>query len=140
MAQQSHHSPDDLDAHPLVREHFGHRLREQHADAWREGHSRLYEHLRDIAEPQPDTIEEMALLFAAVAHGCHSGRHQEALTEVYYARIQRDGRTNFCVNQLGAIGSDLSSLAAFFDPPWSRPAGSLTDADKGFALNAAGFA
>ena len=139
VAQQSGHSPENLDAHPLVREHFGQQLREQNPDAWREGHSRLYEHLRDTAKPLPDTIEEMAPLFAAVAHGCQAGRHQEAFDEVYYQRIQRDGETNFCVKQLGAIGSDLSSLAAFFDPPWSRPAASLTDAAKGFALSAAGF-
>ena len=67
--------PAGLDAHPLVREHFGQRLREQHPDAWREGHSRLYEHLRDTAEDLPETIEDMAPLYAAVAHGCRAGRY-----------------------------------------------------------------
>jgi hypothetical protein len=63
-----------LDAHPLVREHFGERLRQECSDAWREGHRRLYEHLKRKAKPFPETVEEMAPLYAAVAHGCMAGR------------------------------------------------------------------
>ena len=33
-----------IDAHPLVREHFGERLRAEKPEAWRAGHGRLYEH------------------------------------------------------------------------------------------------
>ena len=135
MAQQSHHN---LDAHPLVREHFGQRLREQHPDAWREGHSRLYEHLRDTAEELPDTIEEMAPLFAAVAHGCQAGRHQEVFDEVFIPRIRRSGEA-FSWSQLGAFGSDLAALFGFFDLPWSRPVDGLSAHDKSFVLNEAGF-
>ena len=79
-----------LDAHPLVREHFGEELREKHPEAWRAGHARLYEHFKALPEKhQPDTLEEMAPLFQAVFHGCQAGRHQEALDEVYWARISR---------------------------------------------------
>ena len=72
LANADPRNPDGLDAHPLVREYFGDRLREDQPEAWREGHSRLYEHLRDTTKELPDTIEEMAPLFAAVAHGCHA--------------------------------------------------------------------
>jgi tetratricopeptide (TPR) repeat protein len=138
IAPQSRHRPDMLDAHPLVREHFGQQLRQEHPDAWREGHSRLYEHLKATAKEYPDTIEEMAPLYAAVAHGCQAGRHQEALDEVYWRRISR--RTeHFSAHKLGAIGADLVALSGFFDPPWHRPSTGLTEAAKAFVLNAAAY-
>ena len=88
VAPASSHAPDEVDAHPLVREHFGAELREKHPEAWRAGHERLYEHFKALPEKhQPDTLEEMAPLFQAVFHGCQAGRHQEALNEVYWARI-----------------------------------------------------
>ena len=131
--------PDTLDAHPLVREHFGQQLRERHAQAWREGNNRLYEHYKQAAPDLPDTLDEMAPLFAAVAHGCAAGRHHEALIEVYYPRIQRDGNTNFCFNQLGAIGADTAAVSNFFAELWSRPVDELGPSDKGVVLGWAGF-
>ena len=138
IAPESKHNPDVLDAHPLVREHFGEQLRVTCRDAWREGNNRLYEHLKDIAENLPDTIEDMAPLYAAVAHGCQAGRHQKAMYEVYWRRIRRRQEA-FSVKKLGAFGADLSALSGFFDPPWSQPVAGLTEADKGFALGEAGF-
>ena len=38
--------PEALDAHPLVREWFGDRLRQTNEAAWKAAHSRLYDHLR----------------------------------------------------------------------------------------------
>ena len=38
--------PEALDAHPLVREWFGERLRQANEAAWKAAHSRLYDHLR----------------------------------------------------------------------------------------------
>ncbi len=138
LAQPDPNDPDTLDAHPLVREHFGQQLREQHPDAWREGNNRLYEHYKQAAPELPDTLEEMAPLFAAVAHGCAAGRHQEALDDVYAWRIQR-GDVFFSTNKLGATGTELAALSGFFDPPWRRPVIALTDADKGYVLTEAGF-
>ncbi len=138
VAPASHHAPDDLDAHPLVREHFGEELRHHHPEAWRAGHSRLYEHLRDTTEYQPDTLTAMAPLFAAVAHGCAAGRHQEGLDEVYWRRICQ-GDEFYCIKKLGAFGADLAAMSGFFDPPWCTPVPGLTEADKHFVLSAAGF-
>ena len=79
LAEASHHAPDELDAHPLVREHFGARLRAERPEAWQAGHERLYEHLKDLPkEHRPDSLAEMAPLFQAVHHGCQAGRRQEA--------------------------------------------------------------
>jgi tetratricopeptide (TPR) repeat protein len=138
IAPQSRHQPEALDAHPLVREHFGQQLRGEHPEAWREGHNRLYEHLKAAAKEYPDTLEEMAPLYAAVAHGCQAGRHQEALDEVYWRRILRGGEA-FSTHKLGALGAELAALSGFFDQPWRQPVAGLTEPDKGWVLSEAGF-
>ena len=42
--------PEALDAHPLVREWFGARLKATNEAAWKDAHSRLYDHLRDTTQ------------------------------------------------------------------------------------------
>ena len=128
-----------LDAHPLVREHFGEQVRQESPEAWREGHRRLYEHLQKTVKLLPDTIEEMGPLYAAVVHGCLASKHQEALQEVFRNRIYR-GQDKFNWSKLGAFGSEAAVLAAFFDPPWERLAPGLSEPNQAFVLNAAGFA
>jgi hypothetical protein len=63
-----------LDAHPLLREYFGQRLRTTQPEAWRAAHRRLYEHLcattKEGGEP---TVEDLQPLYQAVAHGCQAG-------------------------------------------------------------------
>jgi len=137
LAEEDPNRPDDLDCHPLIREHFGEKLK-ANEKAWKEAHSRLYEWYKSTAKEYPDTIEEMAPLYSAVSHGCHAGRYQEALDKVYYQRIQR-GQEAFNAKMLGAMGSELSMLSGFFDPPWSRIADGLSEPAKAFVLNAAGF-
>jgi tetratricopeptide (TPR) repeat protein len=128
-----------LDAHPLVREHFGEQLRRERPEAWREGHRRLYEHLKGKGKELPDTIEEMAPLYAAVVHGCLAGKTQEAFREVWWKRIQR-GRRRYDTVMLGAFGSEAAVLSAFFDPPWERLAPGLTETDGTIVFFEAGFA
>lgn len=129
---------EELDAHALVREHFGQQLRERLPDAWQAAHNRLYEHLTRTAKEFPGTVEEMAPLFAAIAHGCAAGRHQEALDDVYLQRIQR-GEEFFNTKKLGALGAELAALAGFFAAPWHEPQAGLTEAYQAFVLNEAGF-
>jgi MinD-like ATPase involved in chromosome partitioning or flagellar assembly len=137
IAPTSYHKLDEIDTHPLVREHFGEELRRTHPKAWQAGHERLYEHFRALPEKyQPDTLEEMAPLFQAVFHGCQAGRHQEVLSEVYWTRICRHEQF-YVTRKLGAPGADLAALAAFFDPPWERPISSITQADQAFVLSQA---
>jgi tetratricopeptide (TPR) repeat protein len=138
ISPQSRHQPDLLDAHPLVREHFSEQLKEACPEAWQEGNNRLYEHLKQIAEEYPGTIEEMIPLYAAVAHGCQAGRYQDAMDEVYLHRIQRGGEY-FDLMKLGAFGADLVALSGFFDSPWDKPVADLTDEYKGLVLEIAGF-
>ena len=87
IAQEDPHQPDALDCHPLLREHFGEKLKANNPNAWGEAHSRLYEYYKSSTKEFPDTIEEMTPLLAAVLHGCQAGKHQEAFDEVYWRRI-----------------------------------------------------
>ncbi|MBF0380410.1 MAG: toll/interleukin-1 receptor domain-containing protein [Magnetococcales bacterium] len=128
-----------LDCHPLIREHFGEILQKQQPKAWQEAHNRLYEYYKNLAPHQPDTLEEMEPLFAAVAHCCRAGRHEEALDEVYYSRIARDGKTDYCGSILGAYGSDLGALANFFKKPWQEIDGEISDDWKAFLFSSAAF-
>jgi tetratricopeptide (TPR) repeat protein len=57
---------------------------------------------------------------------------------VYWERIKR-GNEHFSTKKLGAFSADLAAMSGFFNPPWRRPVDGLTDADKGFVLNDAGF-
>jgi len=128
------HQPGTLDCHPLVCEHFGEKLKAAAPTAWRKAHRRLYRYYRSAAKYLPDTIQEMAPLLAAVAHGCQAGRHQEALEHLYWSRIAR-GDEHFITSKLGAHGANLAALACFFDPPWEKPVAGLSEPDKGFVLN-----
>jgi tetratricopeptide (TPR) repeat protein len=138
LAAPSPNQPDTLDTHPLVREHFGHQLKRDNPDAWREGNNRLYEHLTRTTKELPDTIEEMAPLFAAIVHGCEAGRHQEALDEVFFRRIRR-GSDAFSMKNLGAFGADLTALRNFFAFPWQQPIPRLTESDKAYVMSEAAF-
>jgi tetratricopeptide (TPR) repeat protein len=129
---------EDLDAHPLVRVYFQEELEEDQPEVWQAGNLRLYEHLQGEAPDQPATLEAMEPLYASVVHGCRAGRQQEALIEVYLRRIQR-GEEFYSTKKLGAIGSELTALAGFFDRLWDRPSVRLTAADQAFVLNEAGF-
>jgi tetratricopeptide (TPR) repeat protein len=133
-----------LDAHPLVREWFGDRLRKTNEAAWKAAHSRLYDHLRDTThEGKTPTLPSLAPLYQAIAHGCRAGRYQEALEEILKNRIFRrgpNGQIEFYASQrLGALGSNLAAISWFFDRPYEKPAALLTPPERAFVLGEAGF-
>ena len=104
-----------LDTHPLVREYFSGQLRAKNPQAWRDGHRRLYEHLKERTPYRPEGIDGLQPLYHAVAHGCRAGLYQEACDTVYLRRILR-GAEHYSW-QLGAFGSELGALACFFEKP-----------------------
>lgn len=138
LVPESRHRPDSLDARPLVREHFGAQIKGGYPEAWCEGNSRLYEYYKASAKEYPDTLQEMAPLFAVVRHGCQAGRYQETIAEVYYLRIHREEK-NFHVMTLGALGADLVILSGIFDLPWRKLVDGLSEDWQGFILIEAGF-
>ena len=134
-----HDGGGDLDCHPLIREYFGGQLQTQQPQAWQQAHERLYEYYKTLPEKElPDTLEEMQPLFSAVAHGCAAGLHQQALDEVYWPRIKREGE-HYLTKKLGAFSDDLATVAYFFTTPWHIPAAGLSEPAKAVLLNFAGF-
>ncbi|MEO1084646.1 MAG: toll/interleukin-1 receptor domain-containing protein, partial [Acidobacteriota bacterium] len=130
---------ESLDAHPLVREHFARRLKYGHPKAWKAAHSRLFDHLKNIAEYRPDTLQGLQPLYQAVLHGCRAGRQPEARAEVYSDRILRGTRNDgfYSIRKLGAISTDLAAIACFFEEPWRRVSPSLREIDQAWMLNEA---
>ena len=130
-----------LDAHPLIREYFAKRLREQQPEAFRDAHSRLFDHLCATTEHRPDGLDGLQPLYQAVVHGCLAERQPEACDKVYHDRILRGGGTygSYSWRKLGAIGADLGAVAAFFDQPWSRLSPNLGAADQTWLLGQSAF-
>jgi hypothetical protein len=99
----------ELDAHPLVGEHFGAGLEPEDPHAWRAAHRLLFDWFRALpGQEQPDTLEGLEPLYRAVGHGCKAGLFNTALN-VYRDRIQR-GAQGYSLFQLGAWSSSW--------PPW----------------------
>jgi serine/threonine protein kinase/tetratricopeptide (TPR) repeat protein len=107
-------NPGHIDAHPLIREHFGEQLLSQRIEAWKEGNRRLYQYYRTHAPQLPESFRAMEPLFQAVVRGCNAGLFREALREIYIPRIQR-GNACYAAHVLGARGALLATLAHFFD-------------------------
>lgn len=129
-------APDDLDCHPIVREHFGELFERKHPEAWRAAHSRLFEfYSARPLEWQPETLDDLSPLYAAIPHGCRANRHLEAGL-VYLHRMLR-GSVYSC-NDLGAISSDLGLMTFFFDRPWERPASVLNPYQRALVLHWSG--
>ena len=145
LSPQDRSAPDALDAHPLVREWFGERLRAKNENAWRAAHGRVYEYLRDATkEGDNPSLEQLAPLYQAIAHGCRAGRYTEVLKKIYQDRIcrrQSDGNlAYYALFMLGATGSDLAAISWFFGIPYEAPVSALADAERAWVLGAAAFA
>ncbi len=139
LAKESEHHSGTLDAHPLVREHFGEELEATNSEAFKEGHRRLYEYLQSVPGTfQPDTLDEMAPLYAAVHHGCKAGLHQEVMDEVFQPRIRRKNE-DYSAKKLGACAADLKALAEFFTEPWTQVSSGLTEPYNTVVLNWTGY-
>ena len=137
-AQVFHQNENELDAHPLVREHFRRWLQQTEPDAWRAGNARLYDYLTHTAKDLPDTAAEMEPLYAAIAHGCAAGRMQQAFDEVFLQRIRR-GDEQFSIFKLGTFSAELAALRGFFVLPWHQLFTELHEASQVRLLNEAGI-
>lgn len=133
-------SSEALDSHPLVREYFARRARDEAPEAWRAGHQRLYEHLIGSVPYWPEGLEGLQLLYRAIVHGCEAGQHLEACANVYRDRIQRNGYgEGYSITVLGAASADLSAVTCFFEIPWTRVHPSLPPPAAAWVLRDAAF-
>ena len=103
-----------LDAHPMVREYFRSRLREDAPSAWREGSKRLYKYFKDAAPDHPDSPRDMQPLLLSIAYACQAGLYRDAFTLIYMKRVMR-GNQFYAANRLGAVHSLLDALSNFFE-------------------------
>ena len=116
-----------IEAHPLVREWFGERLKQTNEAGWKEAHSRLYDHLRDTSQKgEMPTVAELAPLYHAIAHGCRAERYEEALHKVFQRRIRG--------NALETYAGNLAAMAGFFDRPYENSGGRADAPGSGFGL------
>jgi tetratricopeptide (TPR) repeat protein len=128
-----------LDAHPLVRAFLAERLRLDRPDAWRAGHSRLFEHLRDNSAVRAEpTLDDLQPFLQAIGHGCQAGRFSDAFEQVYLPRIDRSPE-GYLAHKLGAFGANLAALAPFFSERWRRVTTSLSARAQAWVLNEAAF-
>jgi len=112
-----------LEIHPLLREYFAKRMRENLPYAWREAHKRLYHYLCNNTPWWPDGLNSLNPLYQAVAHGCQAELHKEVSENVIVERILRADNYhfgNYSWRSLGAFSSDLSALSWLFDDPWTK--------------------
>jgi len=131
-------TPQSIDAHPLLREHFDAQLKGRGIAA--AAHLRLYEHLCTSVPFWPEGRDGLLPLYQAVAHGCKAGRFEEACAVVFRDRIHRGtvgSHAFYSTRYLGLHGLDLAAVACFFVEPWRRPAAALTRAAQGWLLSQA---
>jgi hypothetical protein len=103
-----------LDAHPLVREYFGQRLREEHPAAWKAAHLRLWKHYEARAKKiDAQTAEEMTPAVQAIAHATQADQC-DAAAGLYEPKIK--GK----ISPRGLYEFDISVLLAFFEDPWRQ--------------------
>ena len=120
LTERDVHSPDTLDAHPLVRQFFREQLQSDFVQAWHLGNECLFRHFQGEAKAHPENLAEMDVLFQAVVFGCNAGLHGQAFRDVYLPRIIRH-QQYYAANVLGARGTLLSVLSHFFeDKSWER--------------------
>ncbi|MBK8567310.1 MAG: hypothetical protein IPN76_29300 [Saprospiraceae bacterium] len=140
--EESRHDPEEVDCHPLIREHFEELFQKEQSEQWKAAHGALYEYYKALPEKLygkylPDTLEEMEYLYQAVVYGCKAELHPEVLDEIYSARIRR--RLIAYSFKLGAFSSDLAALSHFFEKPWEKPVQSLGTDWQAVTLSWAGY-
>lgn len=116
LVAQDRRQTDMIEAHPLVRDFFGARLRDERRESWREGHLALFDCYSDMAKDLPQGNEEVFTLCRAVIHGCEAGQHQKAF-EKFWEGVVRD--YSFFIQHNAEVGEVLPSVLRLFVPiPW----------------------
>ncbi|MBL9008022.1 MAG: ATP-binding protein [Myxococcales bacterium] len=127
-----------LELHPLVRDYFSEDFSEKDPAAFRMGHGLLFDYFCATTADHPKTVSALQPLYQAIWHGCKAGRHEEALRDVFLARVRRNSE-HYSLEKLGAVGCDVSALACFFEQAWTKPAHELSSHHKYIVLSEAGI-
>ena len=138
VAPQNEHSPNIIDVHPLVREHFGEMFCKQWPKSFQIAHGRLYEHFQQTSDHQPETLRDMIPLYTAISHGCKAGLYEDALGNILVPRIRRN-ELCYSIVQLGTFSLELAALSNFFEHLWGQVISDLDDQSAGFVQHETGF-
>ena len=107
-----------------LRDPIAKQLQVKNPEAWREGHSRLFDFLSSSTPRYPETREALVPLYACLRHARFCGSLEKALSGIYRSRIQRGRGYNW--KSLGDYSDNLTALEHFFDEPWKQPHKTLT--------------
>ncbi|MFC1715466.1 tetratricopeptide repeat protein [Candidatus Poribacteria bacterium] len=119
--------PDSLDCHPLIREHFGEKLKECNPKVWKEAHRRLYGYFKSQADCTNLSIDEWrSLLFQEFHHTCEAGCYNRAYN-ILYSREIDELIIRKTLHNLGHFALLLSMagelIAAFENGAWTAGLG-----------------
>lgn len=131
-----------IDCHPLVREHFGKKLKKMKPEGWQVANSRLYNYLKANGEYLPLTIEAVQPLLQSVAHGCQAGLYSDAFSDPLMSRVKpatSEQAGNYSWRKMGTDSSDLQVLAFFFETPWQRVVPTLPASAQAWVLNESAY-
>lgn len=132
-------SLEELDCHPLVREWFGNKFREEDKHGWEAANSAVFDKLVSSNPPvETPTKADLGELYQAIPHGVKAGRAQEVFHQLFRTRM-RKGTLEYTVNQLGLWSEDLQAIAAFFQGHFDAPVEGLSTADVVWLQNEAAF-
>ena len=127
-----------LELHPIVRDYFSAEFKEQYPTDFRLAHGCLFDYFCRSTAQRPESLTELQPLYQAIWHGCQADRHEEALNDVFQARIRR-GDEHYSLERLGAVGCDLSAMACFFEHHWSKPAPGLSSSTQWYLHSEVGL-
>lgn len=129
----------EIDTHPIIREYFAARINELTSDAGKRAHRWLYDFLKTEAVDLPETADQMLPLVWSIRHAAKAGCLAEAFEDVYWQRIDRNGR-QWAWLHLGLYGLSLNVLQEFFDEKWTKVSEELSEDDRRAVLNRTGLA
>ncbi len=113
-------APDDLDAHPLVREYFGLRLEQERPEAFEAAHGRLYDFYR--FQGLPPALQDpvaYALLGDQVAYPNYGAKR--TVDDLIAGRMNEQSRANTAPALLKASHDQLRAAAKLIDgPEWKE--------------------
>lgn len=133
LSSQENNIDNIIDCHPLIREHFGEKLKKTNPEVWKKAHYCLYKYYQSIpVNDRPSSLEEMEPLIMAISHGCEAKHYSSALT-LYKDRISQ-GEKKFLRSELGAVSANLALLSSFFIERKTLKTEGLSETDRFFLL------
>lgn len=129
----------ELECHPLIREWFGNKFREEDQRGWVAANGAIFDKLLSVGPAsESPTKDELGVLYQAIPHGIKAGRAGVVYRDLFRSRM-RKGNANYTVNQLGLWSDDLQAIAAFFQGNFENPVDGLLPEEVTWLRNESAF-